>query len=186
MKLFMILLGGRPDGRWTEQHDIFFGIGEDLKSLLSQIKASWKEASRVGRLHIDAWREVTLLEGYDVEIKARDKYVVENSLKLFFINLGGYKPNEFDEFHYKMIIVASSKSEAIKLAKKTNFYTEFDMQGANSHIDDKYGVDVDDIYAIEDILPNDLKEKFAIVLKPSRQNNEDEMHLGYLKLSSLK
>jgi hypothetical protein len=27
--------------------------------------------------------------------------------QLFFINLGGYKENEFEEYHYKMITVAT-------------------------------------------------------------------------------
>jgi hypothetical protein len=185
MKLFMILLGGRPNGRWTEQHDIFFGIGEDLKSLLPQIKASWKEAASVGRLHIDAWREVNFVNGFHVEVKERNSSF-ENDKQLFFINLGGYRENEFDEFHYKMIIAADNKSEAIKLAKKSSFFSDFDMAGANSHIDDKYGVDVDDIYAIEDILPIDLKEKYSIQICPTDINEEDILHLGYLKLSLLK
>ncbi|QES90132.1 DUF1543 domain-containing protein [Rhizosphaericola mali] len=185
MKLFMILLGGRPEGRWTEQHDILFGIGEDLKSLLPQIKASWREAASVGRLHIDAWREVNFVNGFHVEVKERDSSI-ENDKQLFFINLGGYRENEFDEFHYKMIIVADNKSEAIKLAKKSSFFSDYNMAGANSHIDDKYGVDVDDIYAIDEILPSEIKEKYSIQIRLTEAKEEDKMHLGYLKLSLLK
>ena len=33
-KLYMIMLGCRPEGRYTEQHDIFFGIGTSLKELI--------------------------------------------------------------------------------------------------------------------------------------------------------
>jgi Domain of Unknown Function (DUF1543) len=39
-KLFMILLGCRPKGRHTEQHDIFFGIGNELADLKPAMKNS--------------------------------------------------------------------------------------------------------------------------------------------------
>ncbi|MBC7439220.1 MAG: DUF1543 domain-containing protein, partial [Flavobacterium sp.] len=44
MKLYMIMLGCKPEGRLTEQHDIFFGIGNSLKELIPSMKNLWKEA----------------------------------------------------------------------------------------------------------------------------------------------
>ena len=41
-----------------------------------------------------------------------------SNLKLFFLNLGGYKEGDFEEYHYKVVTVAKSKAEAIKKAKK--------------------------------------------------------------------
>jgi len=52
----MLLLGCKPPGRNTEQHDIFFGIGSGLKELIPAIIDSWPEAKK--KIHIDAWREV--------------------------------------------------------------------------------------------------------------------------------
>src|SRR5678809_1545416 len=89
-----------------------------------------------------------------------------SSCRLFFINLGGYKQNEFEEFHYKMIIAANNKGEAIDTAKQTAFFRHTDFKGATSHIDDKYGVDVDDVYEIADILPVGIKEKYSISVSP--------------------
>ena len=37
--------------------------------------------------------------------------------------------------------------------------------GAVSHIDDKHGVDIDDIFNVSDILPKKMKEKYSIVLE---------------------
>jgi len=54
LKLFMVLLGCKPEGRHIEQHDIFFGIGYNLKELVPAMKEYWPG----GRIHIDAWREV--------------------------------------------------------------------------------------------------------------------------------
>ena len=181
-KLFMVLIGCKPEGRHTEQHDIFFGIASSMKALLPQIIAFWPEAK--GDLHIDGWREVTQVDGFDVCIGERAMVKVDQTHQLFFINLGGYKENEFDEFHYKMIVAATDKSEAVKRAKATAFYKHTQFDGAKSHIDDKYGVDVDDLYKIEEVLSESIKNQFSISLKAADVIKEDELHLGYFKLTS--
>ncbi len=48
----MVLLGCKPKARHTEQHDIFFGIGQTVKDLVTDIIESWAEAE--GKIHIDA------------------------------------------------------------------------------------------------------------------------------------
>lgn len=185
LKLFMLLLGCRPFGRHTEQHDTLFAIGTTPKDLIPQILDFWPEVK--GKIHVDAWREITQVNGYEINVVLNSSHlIVDNKLpKLFFINLGGYKPNEFDEFHYKMIVVAANKGEAIKQAKQTAFYKHTGFKGATSHIDDKYGIDVDDLYEIHDILSAALKEKYRIQILPSPSTKEDEMHLGYFKLDKL-
>jgi hypothetical protein len=185
-KLFMMLLGCRPPGRHTEQHDVFFSIGTSIKELVPQIKKFWTGA---GPLHIDAWREVNWVNGFEVRVLPLSENTAapsDNSPALFFINLGGYKAGEFEEFHYKMLAVATHKREAIKQVKKTAFYKHTGFKGAPSHIDDKYGIDVDDLYQIEDILPAEVKKQYRIQLSPSVLANEDVLHLGYFKLSSFK
>lgn len=181
-KLFMVLIGCKPEGRHTEQHDIFFGIASSMKTLLPQIIAFWPEAK--GDLHIDGWREVTQVDGFDIRIEERSNGKVDQTHQLFFINLGGYKENEFDEFHYKMIVAAADKAEAVKRAKATAFYKHTQFYGAKSHIDDKYGVDVDDLYKIEEVLSESIKNQFSISLQAADVIKEDELHLGYFKLSS--
>lgn len=182
-KLFMLMLGCTPPGRHTEQHDIFFSIGRSLKKLIPSIIEFWPEAEN--EIHIDAWREVTRIDNFKVEIISKNKNTENHATKLFFMNLGGYKKNEFDEFHYRMLVAGVDKGEAIKKAKQTAFYKHTGFKGATSHIDDKYGVDVDDIHAIEDILPAKIKMGFSIVLTPAVQDKEDEIHLGYFKLDNL-
>ena len=160
-KLYMILLGCKPKGRHTEQHDIFFGIATSLKELIPDMEAFWPGS---GKLHIDAWREVTRVENYSVNIIEKNPTTYSGKSQpdkqLFFINLGGYKKQEFEEYHYKMLTIGTEKSEAIQQAKQTAFYKHTGFQGADSHIDDKYGIDVDDIYQVEDILSKQLKNLF--------------------------
>lgn len=180
----MVLLGCKPAGRHTEQHDIFFGIATELAELKPQINAFWPETE--GKMHIDAWREVNYVDNYLIRIGSPDLFqTAEATDKLFFLNLGGYRENEFEEYHYKLLTVASNTAAAIQTAKQTVFYKHYDLKHAPSHIDDKYGIDVDDIYNVQDILPAAIKMNYRIETIPVDSPREDEIHLGYLKLSKL-
>jgi Domain of Unknown Function (DUF1543) len=181
-KLFMLMLGCTPAGRNTEQHDMFFSVAETIKDLVPEIKAFWPEAK--GNIHVDAWREVTQVNGYSITVVTKDA-ATEAAEKLFFLNLGGYKPGEFDEFHYKMLAVAGDTAGAVKQAKQTAFYKHTGFKGAASHIDDKFGVDVDDLYKVEDILPEAVKQKYSLQVSKTNSMAEDEMHLGYFQLHKL-
>ena len=74
---------------------------------------------------------------------------------------------------------------AFKKAKTTSFYKHCGFKGATSHIDDKYGVDVDDIHEIEDILSPQFKEKFQLKISKSASNQEDVLEIGYVKIDKL-
>ena len=80
-KLFMLLLGCRPKGRFTEQHDVLFSIGNDLPALLPDIAAFWPDG---GKIHIDAWREVTKVDGFSIRVVEK-KASEPQAEKLFFI-----------------------------------------------------------------------------------------------------
>jgi hypothetical protein len=179
-KLYMLLIGASPPDRNIEQHDVFFGIGDSINDLVPDVLAFW---SGNNKIHFDAWREITRVNGFKVEVVLKNESKPNDTFKLFFINLGGYKQNEFEEFHYKMVIAAANKSEAINLSKQTAFFRHTGFKGATSHIDDKFGVDVDDIYEITDILPAAVKEKYSLLISPADSLTEDEIHLGYFKLS---
>jgi hypothetical protein len=181
--LFMLLLGCKPEGRATEQHDIFFGISTDLKSLVPQIRAFWPDGGE--KLHIDAWRPVSQVDSYRVEVIPRSAGEYPSPHRIFFINLGGYKSGEFEEFHYKMLVAASGKGEAIRIAKETAFYRHTGFKGAESHIDDKYGIDVDDIFDIEDILIPADKQRYELQLIHDVSRPPDPVSLGYFQLHKL-
>ena len=181
-KLFMLLIGCTPPGRHIEQHDIYFGIEDHISDLIPDIIRFWPEAK--GEIHVDAWREIKLVNGFVITVLEGEP--VDNTHKLFFINLGGYKRNEFEEFHYKMIVAANDKGEAVKMSKQTAFYKHTGFKGANSHIDDKYGIDVDDIYTISDILPSSDKVKYSISIQPANDElKQDEIHLGYFQIDNV-
>ncbi|SPZ91885.1 Domain of Uncharacterised Function (DUF1543) [Sphingobacterium multivorum] len=83
MKLFMILIGCKPKNRRTEQHDIFFGIGNELKDFVDPIKDFWPEAD--GKIHIDAYRIVHKIGEYEIKVTERGNgQAVDSEVKLFF------------------------------------------------------------------------------------------------------
>ncbi len=177
-KLYMLLIGCLPPNRNVEQHDVFFGIGENIKEVVEQALAFWPEAGKT--LHIDAWRPVTLVDGHSVEVIPYQ--ALQDEHQLYFINLGGYKLNEFEEFHYKMLTVAADKNEAMKTAKQSAFFKHTGFTGAPAHIDEKYGVDVDNMYSVKDILPASIKQRYNIkIAVPQQTLAEDPIHLGYFK-----
>ncbi len=182
-KLYLLIVGCTPPGRNTEQHDAFVGIGNSLADLLPQIEAFWPGA---GSIHIDSWREVTCVDGYKVTAVPRQQSAINaDGHRLFFLNLGGYKPGDMEEYHYKMLVVAANKGAAVAASKKTAFYKHTGFKGALSHIDDKYGVDVDDVHAIEDMLPDTLKQAYSLQLSKQENLEDDNLNIGYVKLSSL-
>lgn len=179
-KLFMVLLGCTPKGRNTEQHDVFFGIAEELMQLIPQIKLFWPEAK--GKIHIDAWREVNIVDGFSIEVVEKDQ-INSDVNNLYFLNLGGYKRGDFEEYHYKMLAVGPKLATAIKLSKKTAFYKHCGYKEAPSHIDDKFGIDVDDSHKVADLLDSGTKLKFQLKITPLiLPTEEDKLHIGYLKL----
>lgn len=186
LKLYMLLLGSKAPGRNVEQHDFYFGIGRSLKDLLPAIRAFWPEAGK--SIHIDGWREVANVDGYRISVVQGKANSVNIGPRLFFVNLGGYQSGILAEQHYTVLGVYTDRLQAMQYAKKTVFYREQSVKGikgANSHIDEKYGIDVDEVYQIEDILSVDQKSDYHIILQRDQGLEEDTIHLGYLTLDKL-
>ena len=191
--LFMVQLGGRPKGRLIEQHDIFFGVANQVRELVDDINHHWPEVKN--KWHIDSYRAITKVGNHTVKlIESNNQTANDNGLKLFFINLGGYQRGSFEEFHHKLLIVAATQAEAIKQAKQSEFYQQFTYKdkdspfNAASHIDDKFQVDIDDIYDV-----NDLVSNIQILIEPRIHNShelanadEDKEYVGYLSIKNLR
>ncbi|KLT67402.1 DUF1543 domain-containing protein [Pedobacter sp. BMA] len=184
-KLFMLLLGSKAPQRNVEQHDYFFGIAYALKDLVKEIKSFWPEAGN--SIHVDGWREVNKVGNYVIRVREKNENTHPSLKKLFFINLGGYQSNILAEQHYIVLSVHDDRAQAVQEAKKSVFFKTNSIKGANAHVDEKYGIDVDDIYKIEDVLSAEMKARYEIEIDYNQQNDlpEDEIHLGYFKLDKL-
>ncbi len=179
----MMLLGSKAPKRNVEQHDYFFGIASSVKELVPQIKLFWKEAGN--SIHVDGWREVRSVDGYEVKVVLKNAASTSSQNKLFFVNLGGYQFNKLEEQHYVILTVQEDSKAAVKQAKRSLFFKSNTMKGANSHIDDKYGIDIDDVYRVEDILDDHFKERYQLEITPASDLPPDEIYLGYFKLNKL-
>ena len=187
----MVQLGGRPKGRLIEQHDIFFGAASQVSDLIADINEHWPEVKN--KWHIDSYRAITKVGSYAIKlIEPSQQLKAAADLKLFFINLGGYQQDSFEEFHYKLLIVAPNQADAIKQAKKSDFYKQFTLKdetssfNAASHIDDKFAVDIDDIYNVNDLISNVQLSIEPISDTDELNAKEDKEYVGYLSIKNLK
>ena len=192
LTLFMVQLGGRPKGRLIEQHDIFFGVANEVSELIDDINQHWPEVRN--KWHIDSYRAISKVDNYAIKlVESSSQAESANDLKLFFINLGGYQRGSFEEFHYKLLIVAATQADAIKQAKQSKFYKAFTYKdkdspfNAASHIDDKFEVDIDDIYNVNDLISN-----VQLLIEPMANdshelvNADDKEYVGYLSIKNLR
>ena len=192
LTLFMVQLGGRPKGRLIEQHDIFFGVGNHVNELIVDINNHWPEVKN--KWHIDSYRAISKVDNYAIKlVESSSQAESANDLKLFFINLGGYQRGSFEEFHYKLLIVAATQADAIKQAKQSEFYKAFTYKdkespfNAASHIDDKFEVDIDDIYNVNDLISN-VRLLIEPITNESHElvNADDKEYVGYLSIKNLR
>ena len=192
LTLFMVQLGGRPKGRLIEQHDIFFGVANEVSELIDDINQHWPEVKN--KWHIDSYRAISKVDNYAIKlVESSSQVECGSDLKLFFINLGGYQRGSFEEFHYKLLIVAATQADAIKQAKQSEFYKAFTYKdkespfNAASHIDDKFEVDIDDIYNVNDLISN-VRLLIEPITNESHElvNADDKEYVGYLSIKNLR
>ena len=176
--LFMVLLGCKPEGRNTEQHDVFFGIGSSLADLKPAMQKFWPGV----KLHIDAWAQIDYVDySAIIVLEAEEKQPDIYTENLFFINLGGYKPGEFEEYHKKILFCGQDIAEAINYAKVTPFYVAGQSleTGSRSHIDDKF--EVDEVIAVNDLLQDKRYKVYGANVMSVQK--ELTMNIGYLSFS---
>lgn len=180
MKLFYVIIGATPQGRHIEQHDVFFGIANSLKELVPAMKSFWNDA----QIHLDAYQEVQYVDGFKLTIVSKGQATSDQ--QLFFINLGGYKHKHFEEFHEQHLMVDTSMGKVVKRVKQTEFYKTMGFTSAESHIDDKHGVDIDDLFKVTDILPQAMKDAYSIQLTPTNDSDQSNVtKIGYIKIDSI-
>ena len=161
-KLFAVYLGGRADGCNTELHDVVFTCGNKIQDTYMDLIDKW--FGNVDRLHIDSWVEIVHVDGYNISL-SKKKNISNN--KLFFINLGGYDKNKFEELHESEFLVGEKKLSIKKRAKETL------MKGLDQvHTDDLY--DVDDCIEI-----NKVSDYFINLKKDDSKMKPLEYNNGY-------
>ena len=131
-KLFAVCLGGRAERCNTELHDVVFVTGPSIEATYDQLLDKWLGLAE--GLHIDAWAELDVVDGHEISLAAEPDRGVR---RLFFVNLGAYRPGELSEVHANGFLVAETLQDAKRRAKATLFTG----QVTELHTDDLYEVD---------------------------------------------
>ena len=123
LNLYLVVIGGRIPKANIEVHDVRWVIGSKIEDTFEVFWKDW--FGSIDGLHIDSYKKIYSVDGYKIKIKksqikkSTSKFIreVNNNKKLWFINLGGYDPKSMQEKHEFGLLVASTASDAKKMAK---------------------------------------------------------------------
>jgi len=128
--LFLVVLGGRLPQAQIELHDVRFVVGRTIDDTLPALRRQWFGARR--GLHLDSWMAVRWVDGHRVELR-NEPFAGEQ--RLWFVNVGGYDPQQLAEQHAFGLVVARS-AQAAKAAALRRMLPGLEQR----HKDDLHGV----------------------------------------------
>ena len=161
MKLFSVFLGGRADKCNTELHDVVFTLGEKIEDTYIDLLGKWFGLS--DRLHIDSWVDLNIVEGYKICLSKQKN---KSKKKLYFVNLGAYEKNRFEELHESKFMVDVNKINVKKRAK------ELLLVG-------KKQVHLDDLYDVDDCIEVKKVSGYYINLERTSKHSNLKFNNGY-------
>ena len=123
LHLYLVVVGGRIPKANVELHDVRWVVGSKIEDTFDVLRKDWFGSN--DGLHIDSYKKIYSVDGYKIKIKKSQIKKsainvikkVKNTKKLWFINLGGYDPKSMQEKHEFGLVVASTASDAKKIAK---------------------------------------------------------------------
>ena len=121
--LYLVVLGGKAKKANIELHDVRWVVGSKIEDTYDTLRKDWFGSPQ--GLHIDSYKKIKYIDGYKINLiyfdndKKDKKQLVKNKAKkhLWFVNIGGYKPNSMQEKHEFGLVTASTKLEAKNIAK---------------------------------------------------------------------
>ena len=138
--LFLVVLGGRHGTSLIELHDVRFVAGTDIDETIPELRRQW--FGRREGLHLDSYMAVRAVDGFTVSLAQEPPS--PRPERLWFVNLGAYRPDCLAEQHHFGLVVARSAAGA-KAAAKGQW-----LQGlVQQHKDDLCSVD--DCLALEQL-----------------------------------
>lgn len=135
-QLFMVYLGGRAGQCHIEVHDVRFVVGDKIEDTYPQLIHQWY--GHKNNLHLDSYHQVETVPGADgrtyqvrlVQAEAGTAKETEQEpgpcatrtnsaprMKLYFVNLGGYQPDQMAEQHAFGLFACRTANEAKQMAK---------------------------------------------------------------------
>ena len=184
LNLYLVVVGGRIPKANVEVHDVRWVIGSKIEDTFDVLRKDW--FGSIDGLHIDSYKKIYSVDGYKIKIKksqikkSTSKFIkeVNNNKKLWFINLGGYNHKSMQEKHEFGLLVASTASDAKKIAKSKWLHGFYKKHNDDIDCLQRFS-DVDDCRLINKI--ND----WEIELIPDGDNVENSAFpdwYGYLRI----
>ncbi len=160
-RLFLVVLGGRVPGAHIELHDVRFVVGQTLEETLPALRRQWFGRRR--GLHIDSWMAVKQVGRYAVHL-SREPW--KGAARLWFVNVGGYRPERLAEEHGFGLVVAVTAADAKRQALATWL-----PQAVERHKDDVHPLACLEAprprdEALDDCLPLAAVEGWHVHLRP--------------------
>jgi len=163
MKLFVFYIGGSTETSLIELHDVRICAADSMEATYDDIRRTWWGTPE--SLHLDCWGELTAADGHRIALSAEKPAGAD---KLWFVNLGGYDPDDFAEQHKNVFVVAPTKSKAKARALKQVLHWK-------SHHED-YSYDVEQMTCVDDIL---AKQGLYIQLTPDAKAKPFTFKFGF-------
>jgi hypothetical protein len=114
VRLHMMYVGGNAGRSNIEVHDVQFAAVARIEDAVPALRAAW--FGDADKLHLDGYTVVGWADGHAVSL-ARQR--CRSGLKLFFVNVGGYRRDTLAELHEFGLFVAVDANEAKAKAKAT-------------------------------------------------------------------
>lgn len=139
MNLFMFYVGGNAGKSNIEVHDIQFAAVNTPEEAWPLLREAW--FGDQDKIHLDGYARIRWADGYDISLS---KQPYAGSLRLFFVNAGGYRPDSLAELHEFDLFVAEDAAQAKAKALKVL------LNGADHQHKDNLK-DVDDCLLLEKV-----------------------------------
>ncbi|EMJ2324476.1 DUF1543 domain-containing protein [Salmonella enterica] len=114
MNMYMFYIGGNAGKSNIEVHDIQFVASDSPEGAWPALREAWFGDS--DKIHIDGYCRVTWADGYSVTLSTEPS---PSSVRLFFVNAGGYRSDTLAELHEFDLFVAENAQQAKQKALKT-------------------------------------------------------------------
>lgn len=105
--LYMFYVGGNAGRSNIEVHDVQFAAVARVEEAYPSLREAW--FGDPDKLHLDGYMPITWVDGHDVAL-GQEKCL--SGLKLFFVNMGGYRKDSLAELHEFSLFVAGNADQA--------------------------------------------------------------------------
>ncbi|WP_406625278.1 DUF1543 domain-containing protein [Acidovorax sp. SDU_ACID1] len=107
----MFYVGGNAGKSNIEVHDVQFAAVQHPEDAWPLLREAWFGDKH--KLHVDGYSIITWADGYDVQLHATP---FTGSKRLYFVNVGGYRPDTLVEQHEFGLFVAEDAARAKRRA----------------------------------------------------------------------